>query len=382
VKRLLIPVSLLLVSILVLVGCAQPAPAPAAPAPSAAPSASAAAPTTAPATPSSTAKPVQAAVKPIELSFASQGGALEWNAVHALIPWIKKVEDATKGRVKVTLYPGQTLCKALDSWVAVKTGIADMSWLTHGNFPGLTPLLDAKGLPAMNWTSSLQGSTIVWQMYQKFPGMQKEFADVKLLTIWSGTPMMLGTTKKQVKTLEDMKGFKLRNTAGTSNIWFQAMGASPILIAAPDMYMSIQKGVVDGAAVNWDLIISLRLHELLKYYTEMPSWSSACSIIMNKDKWNSLPADIQEQITSVSGMEGAKFFGTTFFPDKNTALPELKKIGVEPIVYTLPPAESDRWSKLGKSVWDEWVKQTKALGHPEAQEVLDTMLKMIADYKE
>jgi TRAP-type transport system periplasmic protein len=320
--------------------------------------------------------------KPIELSFAHQGKVSEWSTIHAVIPWIRQVEEATNGRVKITLYPDGSLCKAADSWVAVKTGIADMAWISHGNNPGRFPVTDVKGLPGIKWTSAYQASVILYRLYQQFPNMQKEFAGVKLLILHSNIPMIVVTQDKQVKSLDDMSGLRLRNTAGTSTNYLKAMGAIPVLISAPDMYLAIRKGIVDGAMANWDLVIGLKLYKVVNYYSEIPAWSQACSIVMNPAKWNSLPADIQEQIMSVSGLAGARFFGNNFFPAKQAVLDEMKKADIEPNVYTLPQQEADRWSVIARSVWEQWVKETTALGCPEAQEILDTMIQMTKDFRE
>ena len=77
----------------------------------------------------------------IKLTLADQNAAVAWGPVHALQPWVKKVEDATKGRVKIEIFPAQTLAKGPDIWNAVKTGVADMGWCFHGYWAGHDPSL-------------------------------------------------------------------------------------------------------------------------------------------------------------------------------------------------------------------------------------------------
>ncbi|MEZ5889122.1 MAG: TRAP transporter substrate-binding protein [Xanthobacteraceae bacterium] len=228
-------------------------------------------------------------------------------------PWIDKIEKATKGRVKIELYPSQTISKGVDNWKAVRSGIVDIAWCFHGYWPDLTPLADVITLPALPFKKAEKGSEVLWKLYQKFPAVQKEFSDVKPLMLWTSAPYILITTNKQVKTLDDLKGMKIRVTGGPPTEQIKALGAVPTLIPMPDAYQSLDKGVVDGMGAPWEAIHGFRLYEVVKYYTIMPLSAVYFSMSMNKKKWDSLPKDIQEAIMSVSGLEGSKFWGKNFF---------------------------------------------------------------------
>jgi hypothetical protein len=89
----------------------------------------------------------------------------------------------------------------------------------------------------------------------------------------------------------------------------RALGGIPLLIPMPDTYLSMDKGVIDGMDVSWEATYSFRLYEIVKYYTFVPLSSTNFSMVMNKEKWESLPKDIQGAITSVGGLEASKFWG-------------------------------------------------------------------------
>ncbi len=124
----------------------------------------------------------------IKLRLADQNPPQGWGPVNALQPWIKKVEAATKNRVKIEVYPSQTLCKGPDTWNSVKSGVADIGWCNHGYWPEMTPLFEAITLPALPCRSSEHGSGVLWQLYEKFPSIQKEFKDVHPILIWTSPP--------------------------------------------------------------------------------------------------------------------------------------------------------------------------------------------------
>jgi len=92
---------------------------------------------------------------------------------HALQPWVKQVEEATKGRVKIEVYPSQTLIKGVDMWKGIRSGIADIGWCVQGYWPEQTPLSDVMSLPFLPISSAEKGSEALWKLYEKFPRCRK-----------------------------------------------------------------------------------------------------------------------------------------------------------------------------------------------------------------
>jgi TRAP-type transport system periplasmic protein len=315
----------------------------------------------------------------IKLTLADQNAAVAWGPVHTLQPWVKKVEDATKGRVKIEIFPAQTLVKGPDIWNAVKTGVADMGWCFHGYWADMTPLSDVITLPSLPIKSSEKGSEVLWRLYEKFPTIQNEYKDVHVLQLWASNPYFLITTKKQVKTMEDVKGLKIRVVGGPPTEQLKALGGIPTLIPMPDTYLSMDKGVIDGMGAPWEAIHGFRLYEVVKYYTIVPLSAVYFSMSMNKQKWESLPKDIQQAITSASGLEAAKFWGKNWFDTAEQGVMEAAKKGNYQInKYIVPQQEQDRWAKVaGEPLWKEWVKKMEGKGHPEAQQILNTALEML-----
>jgi TRAP-type C4-dicarboxylate transport system substrate-binding protein len=315
----------------------------------------------------------------IKLTLADQNPEMGWGPVHALQPWVKKVEEATKGKVKIDVFYAQTLVKGPDIWNAVKTGVADMGWCFHGYWADMTPLSDVITLPSLPFIKAEKGSEVLWKLYERFPAIQREFKDVHVCQLWTSHPYYLITSKKQVKTMEDLKGLKIRTTGGPPTEQMKALGAVPVLIPMPDNYQSLQKGVIDGMGAPWEAILSFRLYEVVKYYTIVPTCAVYFSMSMNKEKWESLPKDIQEAITSVSGLEAAKFWGRNFFDAAEEGVDEqIKKGGYEMVKYTVPPDELARWTKVaGEPLWNEWVKKMEGKGRPEAQQVLNATLELL-----
>ena len=324
---------------------------------------------------------VVAAAKPITLTFANQNPDTSWSGMKAIAPWAKQVEEATNGKVKIQIFYSQTLTKGKDAWEATKNGIADISWCFHGYWPGLTPLADVISLPALPYTTAEKGSEVLWKLYEKYPAIQEQFADNKILLLFTSNPYILITTKKQVKTMEDIKGMKIRMSGGPPTEMMKALGGTPMMVPMPDNYMSLQKGVIDGMGAPWEAIHGFRLYEVVNYYTETPFPAVYFSISMNKKKWDSLDKEIQDAIMSVGGLEGSKFWGRNHFDTaKDGVMEKLKSEGKSIDIYSFSDEERQRWiDTAGKPIWDQWVNKMKEAGHNNAQEILDTAISLSKD---
>ncbi len=320
--------------------------------------------------------PLTVAAETINLSFAFQDSETSHGYTQALAPWAKDVEEATGGRLKITVYPSQTLTKGKDAWNAVKSGIADIAWCFHGYWPGMTPLADVISLPALPFSSAEQGSTALWKLYEKFPDIRKEFTENKVLLLYTSDPYVLITTNKWVKSIEDIKGLKLRMTGGPPTKMVNALGGVPMLIPMPDNYISMQKGVIDGMGAPWEAMHAFKLYEVANYFTEVPFPSVYFSISMNKKRWDSLPKDIQDAVMKVSGLRGAKFWGHNFFDTaKDVVIKDIKDSGKKFNLYSLTEKERGRWLEIGgKPIWNNWVKDMNKKGHKNAQEILDAAI--------
>ena len=134
----------------------------------------------------------------------------------------------------------------------------------QGYWPEQTPLSDVMSLPFLPIKSAEKGGEVLWKLYEKFPSIQKEYGDIQPLVLYTTSPNFLITSKKQVKTLEDMKGLKIRVLGGPPTEMAKALGAVPAVMPMPDLYQALDKGVFDGAAVPWEAIHAFRLYEVAK----------------------------------------------------------------------------------------------------------------------
>jgi TRAP-type C4-dicarboxylate transport system substrate-binding protein len=212
--------------------------------------------------------------------------------------------------------------------------------------------------------------------------MQKEYSMVKPLLLCTTAPYQLLTTDKQVKVLADLKGLKIRALGGGQTDVMAALGANPMLVPFPDVYMDMQKGVLDGTIAPLGACEIFNFHEVANYLTYIPISYAPITIQMSLQKFNSLPTDIQDAIMSECGYQGSKWYGKYYSDDLDVAaLVEMdeyaKQTGHKVTEYHLPKDELAKWQEVGaKPIWDAWVKSMADKGLP-GQAVLDDVLKMI-----
>lgn len=315
----------------------------------------------------------------ITLKYADQNPVTGWEGSNAAVPWLAQIEEATDGAVKIEQYFGETLFKGVDTWESLKAGVGDFAWSFHGYWAGMTPLADVVTLPFMPIKSAEQGSAVLWQLYEEFPSIQSQFADNHVLLTWTSSPYYLLTTKKQVKTLADFKGLKIRTIGGPPTKMIEALGAVPVSMGMPDTYQALQTGVIDGMLQNWEALYSFRHYEVGKYMTLVPFHLVYFTQSFNTAKWNSLPADVQAGIESVSGLKGSKFWGANMFDSAAAAVEGiLKEGGYELTYYTPTDEEVAAWrEQFGEPLWEEWVQKMESEGRTDARAILDRTLELI-----
>jgi TRAP-type C4-dicarboxylate transport system substrate-binding protein len=329
----------------------------------------------------------------IELRFGHQNPPKGRTTEKFLNEWAKKVEQATKGRVKITMYPSESLFKAREAYEATRGGVTDINWTIVGYYTGRFPLTSVMALPFLNLASGhINGklrsggavnSHIIQELYETLPEIQAEWKDVKLLMINCTDPYLIFTAKKPVRNGDDLKGLKLRELGGPPSEMWKLLGATPVLLGMPDVYESASKGVIDGANIPWAAIATFKLYEVFKYWTDTATTASPQMTIMNLNKWNSLPKDIQEQIMSVSGIPGAEFAGDQGwgFEVRDEILARAEKAGRKMEKVELDKGEYEKWVEIaGKPIWNNWVKDMKAKGL-NGQKVLDKTLELLKKYK-
>jgi len=290
------------------------------------------------------------------------------------------VEDATGGKVKVVTYPRGVLGGAREAYEMATTGVVDISWQYIGLFKDRMPLAEVTLLPMMGFKEPGSAETagrIAWELYQKFPEMQAHFSDVKLLFFHASVPSLICTVDKKVLTMDDIKGLKIRSPGGLVADFLKGLGASVVMMPMPELYTALQTGVVDGGLTDWQANGSFRLIELYRYYLQLEVASPGFFTIMNLDKWNRLPPDVQQAIESVSGHVANELYASIWEKPVAPAIAEAKELGSE--ITPISADEYARWQEVAEGIHNKWIANIEAKGLP-GQAVYDETIRLAKQY--
>ena len=318
------------------------------------------------------------------LSSAGEALELRFNVMYtpkhplcreAFDPWAEKVTEVTNGRVKVTMFYSNTLSKAPQVYDAVISGVADVGLscptYTRDRFL-MTGVMD---LPMVAGRSAKTSSEALWQLYESSSEMQKEYGDVKLLWLYMNPAWQLHFTKKQVRTLEELKGLIISAGGTVPTRIVKALGASPESIRMTEVYLALEKGVVEGCFLPYSPLRSQGMADLLHYHTEADLVGGTFYVVMNRGLWNKLSAEDQKAIEKISGLQAGRHCGAVFDKYQDIDRAWMAKKG--DMFFSLEPSERERWTERIMPLREEWLRDTEAKGLP-GKKLLELALKLMS----
>jgi TRAP-type C4-dicarboxylate transport system substrate-binding protein len=266
--------------------------------------------------------------------------------------WIARIERASSGNLTVKM-DTSALAKPGGQYDLVKNGVRDMVWIIPGYSAGRTDLMRAIEVPfGCPRADSCSAALAKW--YAKHDLEKREFKDTKLLFPFAAGPVHLHTNK-EVKTLEEIKGLKIRVASGSVPV-AKALEMSAIAMPANDLLQALQRKTIDGTMIVWGGIPSFKLEDLLSYHLELPGGlnTSAFGFIINPKAFDGLTAANREALMKVSGADGARFFGEEWAKIDDDARAAAEQRGSK--VQTLSPAELERWREPLKAIDRQWIE--------------------------
>jgi TRAP-type transport system periplasmic protein len=386
-KFLVVPAAILIIVALILSGCSTPTPTTSAPATTTA----AAQPTTAAVQPTTTAaQPTTTAVKtttaapqtttakpaaaPITFKInytmpkgAGMGSAFDWFAV--------EFEKRTNGRYKCEVYPSGTLLAPPATLDGVKKGIAQMSLFVLGINPGF-PLTMLTGIPQFGFQISdidtaMAGSNAAFE-FLKLPEIQQEWKDIYLVWPAELDSNILITKKKEVRLPADFKGMKIGGSGYVMEI-VNTNGGATITQMPPDMYMNMDKGVVNGAVTGLGMIHDYKMTEIIDYFYGIDLGSGMFPTIINKEFYAAM-TDEDKKIFQQTIDEFTKISAQSSIKAHNDGLADIKAAGKT--ISSPTAAEQVAWDKASAIAKQKWVDDCVKAGVSQA-----TCDKVYADWE-
>ncbi|WP_432695025.1 TRAP transporter substrate-binding protein [Marinobacterium sp. YM272] len=221
--------------------------------------------------------------------------------------WSKWVEEATEGRVKVELEYGSGHPKTLFN--LVEDGVTDVSFSVNAYLPGRFKLPGVAEIPGESGDAE-RGSVALWKVYKEYFEPADEYAGLQVLGMFVHGPGQL-QTQFDVNSLDDLKNRKIRIGGGVVTDLAERLQVTPVAAPATKVYEMMQQGIVEGVFLPVQEQKFLRLSEVTNQITLFPKgmYTTAFTIFMNPDVFDSLSEEDQKAIMSVSGEKLSRLAG-------------------------------------------------------------------------
>lgn len=279
-------------------------------------------------------------------------------------PWCAAVEKDSGGKVKCQIFPslqlGGTPAQLPDQ---VKNGVADIVWTSPSFATGRFPRTEALELPFSLPPSGLAGSRAMWEYYQK--NAQEDYKDFKVLAIFSASNVVISTASKPILTVDGFKGVKLRSPSRFVALLISELGGTPVNLPVAAITESISKGVIDGAMAPWEILPTTKIDEVTKYHMEgfsdQPGFTQTpMAILMNKQKYESLPPEAKAAIDKNSGLVLSELAGRVWDQGNDAARKKMTADGHK--ILVIKTEDYAAMKKAGTVVEADWIKQANARG--------------------
>lgn len=312
------------------------------------------------------ALPATAQDKPVDMRFAHWLPAQHSLAKTGFEPWSKSVEAASKGSIRISVYPAQQLGKAPDHYDMARDGIADMTWVSPGYQAGRFPVFAAIELPFMAGNPG-GGSQALDAWYRKHA--DKEMKDVRLCLahIHNGTLH----SKKAISEPGQIKGMKIRPANGTVAQMVTLLGGTNVQVSAPESRDALEKGVADAITFPWDSLISFGIDKVAKYHVDFRLYSAGFVWLMNRNWYDKLSVSQKKVMDDHCSTDWAGKVGAAWGDAEDGGQGKLEKAGGHTIAR-LTPAQLSTWRSAVEPMTATWIGQADKAGFS-GRQVLDEL---------
>ena len=295
-------------------------------------------------------------------------------------PWMEKVEKDSGGRIKFEAYPAMQLGGTpVQLYDQARDGVVDIVWTLPANTAGRFPRVEVFELPFI-MNNAEATSKAYWEYFQT--QCPDEFKETQVLALHVHGPGMFHTVNKLVTKAADLKGMKVRGPTRQVTKMLGSIGAIPVGMPLPQIPDALSKGTIEGCVIPWEVVPSVKVHELTKFHSEFPPgspalYTTAFVMAMNKAKYDSLAPDLKKVIDANSGLATSGWLGKT--QQGNDPLGRKSATDRNNTIHTFTAAETQEFVKLSSAIDDEWVADMDKRGF-KGKALLDSAKALIAKH--
>lgn len=305
--------------------------------------------------------PSPAAAQGMELRISTFVPPVHVIAREVITPWIADVEKETGGEIKPKLYPSMQLGGSPPGlYRQAAEGVVDLVFTLPGYTSPAFPRTQMVELPGLSKDGEA-ATNLLWDLID--PYLLPEYQGVKIVALWAAEDAGLMTRSKPIRSLDDVKGMRLRSPSAAQARQIEVMGGTPVAMPITDVYPSLERGVIDGAMVPFSVILDFRLGEVARTYT-LPGplfGRSSFLIAMNQKKYDGLSAKAKAAIDKLSGRALSQKATGVYVKRSEEGVASVRG---KAEVINFSAAEQERVGKVLRPIIDDWIKESEGKGIP------------------
>jgi len=291
--------------------------------------------------------------------------------------WAAELEKRSQGEVKVKIFYAGTLAKPTENLQLIRSGGVELANMSPSYFGADLPLFTAPNSIPMALSAVPQTTVLIQRLLKELPAMDDEAKrnGVKALHFHHLNPYLL-VCKQQIKSLDDLKGKKIRTWGSDMPKMVQAAGGVPVSLGLPELYEGLSRGTVDCIPFSVDLMVSYKIHEVAKHVHDVTLWLGPTSgLWMARAAWDRLTPNHQKLFIQISDEAAIRDRDMTMAA-ATTATETLKAAGVQ--FHAFPEADKKKWKAQNPDFFGEFIVAQEKSGRGDAARQMVKIWKEVA----
>lgn len=276
--------------------------------------------------------------------------------------WMENVTRLTGGAIEFQYYPAEQLGKLKDMLSLAQSGVADITYVAPYAVSDKLPLSGVAELP-QNFSTACAGTLAYWKLAKEGILAKQEYVQNNIRVLFAIVlPPYGGFYKKNITSLKDLEGLKLRANGAPQELFLRRLKAVPVRIPTPEVYEALSRGTIDGVLFPATSIATYNLHTLAKSATIGENFGSVVvTYVISENLWKKLPENVQKAMTEV-GETTTRRLCAMVDKDVDAAWEKLKQQGLSARTFT--PAEHEIVVTQAGEVGVEWAQSLDKRGKP------------------
>jgi TRAP-type C4-dicarboxylate transport system substrate-binding protein len=297
-----------------------------------------------------------------------------------IAPWARRVETESKGRIKIDIFASMQLGGSPQQlFDQARDGVADFVWTLPAYTAGRFPIVEVFDLPFIGARKAVPNSKALQEFSDRH--LRDEFKEVHPICFFAQDHGVIHANRA-IKSLDDLRGVRLRFSARLLGDSLRSVGVNAISMPVPQVPEALAQGVIDGCVLAWEAVPTLKIHELVKFHTEIPGSPTLSTtsflLAMNKARYESLPGDLKGVIDANSGLRPAADAGS-IWDNESVGVTELV-LKRKNTIESLPEESVKSWRKAVEPIYDAWVKQISDRGQ-DGQKLVESARELVTKYE-